>query len=39
MAHGRSAHHPATQGLSTEVMRGQPDGSWMFVIDNPNPPR
>ena len=29
----------ATQGLSTEVVRRQPDGSWMFVIDNPNPPR
>ena len=25
-----------TQGLSTEVVRRQPDGSWMFVIDNPN---
>ena len=29
----------ATQGLSTEVVRRQPDGSWMFVIDNPNTPR
>ena len=28
-----------TQGLSTEVVRRQPDGSWMFVIDNPNTPR
>ena len=29
----------ATEGLSTEVVRRQPDGSWMFVIDNPNTPR
>ena len=29
----------ATQGVSTEVVRRQPDGSWMFVIDNPNTPR
>jgi ketosteroid isomerase-like protein len=28
----------ATQGLSTEVVRRQPDGSWMFVIDNPYTP-
>jgi uncharacterized protein (TIGR02246 family) len=28
-----------TQGLSTEVVRRQADGSWMFVIDNPNTPR
>jgi hypothetical protein len=28
-----------TQGLSTEVVRRQPDGSWMFVIDNPYTPR
>jgi ketosteroid isomerase-like protein len=28
----------ATQGLSTEVVRRQPDGSWMFVIDNPHTP-
>ena len=27
-----------TQGLSTEVVRRQPDRSWMFVIDNPNTP-
>jgi uncharacterized protein (TIGR02246 family) len=31
---------PSTaQGLSTEVVRRQPDGSWMFVIDNPNTPQ
>ena len=29
----------ASQGLSTEVVRRQPDGSWMYVIDNPNTPR
>ena len=26
-------------GLSTEVVRRQPDGSWRFIIDNPNTPR
>jgi ketosteroid isomerase-like protein len=26
------------QGLSTEVVRRQPDGSWMFVIDIPHTP-
>ena len=29
----------AAQGMSTEVVRRQADGSWMFVIDNPNTPR
>ena len=24
-----------TRGLSTEVVRRQPDGTWLFVIDNP----
>ena len=28
----------STQGLSTEVVRRQADGSWMFVIDNPHTP-
>jgi ketosteroid isomerase-like protein len=28
-----------TQGLSTEVVRRQADGSWMFAIDNPHTPR
>ena len=28
-----------TQGLSTEVVRRQADGSWRFVIDNPHTPR
>jgi hypothetical protein len=28
----------ATKGLSTEVVRPQPGGSWRFVIDNPNTP-
>src|ERR1700676_1332160 len=39
--HGACSLGPpsATQGLSTEVVRRQPDGSWMFVIDNPNTPR
>ena len=28
----------ATHGLSTEVVRQQPDGTWLFVIDNPYTP-
>jgi uncharacterized protein (TIGR02246 family) len=28
----------ATRGLSTEVVRKQPDGTWLFVIDSPNTP-
>jgi uncharacterized protein (TIGR02246 family) len=28
----------ATQGLSTEVVRKQTDGTWLFVIDNPYTP-
>ena len=28
-----------TRGLSTEVVRRQPDGSWRFVIDSPHTPR
>jgi|SRR5882762_9760478 len=28
-----------TRGLSTEVVRRQPDGSWMLIIDNPHTPR
>lgn len=27
-----------TQGVSTEVVRRQPDGSWRFMIDRPNTP-
>jgi ketosteroid isomerase-like protein len=27
-----------TRGLSTEVVRRQADGSWLFVIDNPYTP-
>jgi uncharacterized protein (TIGR02246 family) len=40
MLHGAWSLGPpaSTQGLSTEVVRRQPDGSWMFVIDNPNTP-
>jgi len=30
----------ATQGLSTEVVRRQADGTWLFVVDLPyTPPR
>jgi uncharacterized protein (TIGR02246 family) len=29
---------PTTQGLSTEVVRRQPDGAWLFIIDNPYTP-
>jgi uncharacterized protein (TIGR02246 family) len=28
----------ATRGLSTEVVRKQQDGTWLFVIDNPYTP-
>jgi len=27
-----------TRGLSTEVVRKQPDGTWLFVLDNPYTP-
>jgi uncharacterized protein (TIGR02246 family) len=27
-----------TRGLSTEVVRRQPDGTWLFAIDNPYTP-
>jgi uncharacterized protein (TIGR02246 family) len=26
------------RGLSTEVVRKQPDGTWLFVIDSPSTP-
>ncbi len=29
----------STPGLSTEVVRRQPDGSWLFVIDEPRTPQ
>jgi uncharacterized protein (TIGR02246 family) len=29
----------ATRGLSTEVVRRQPDGTWLFVIDEPRTPQ
>jgi uncharacterized protein (TIGR02246 family) len=29
----------SSEGLSTEVVRRQPDGNWLFVIDNPRTPR
>ena len=28
-----------TRGLSTEVVRRQADGTWLFVIDNPHTPQ
>jgi ketosteroid isomerase-like protein len=28
-----------TQGCNTEIARHQPDGRWLFVIDNPSVPR
>ena len=27
------------RGLSTEVVRRQPDGTWRFIIDNPHTPQ
>jgi uncharacterized protein (TIGR02246 family) len=29
----------SNRGLSIEVVRRQPDGSWRFIIDNPNTPQ
>ena len=29
----------ATPGISTEVVRRQSDGKWLFVIDEPSTPR
>jgi len=29
----------SNRGMSTEVVRRQPDGSWRFIIDNPNTPQ
>ena len=31
----RSGGHQTTRGMSAEVARRQPDGRWLFVIDNP----
>ena len=28
----------ANTGLSSEVVRRQPDGTWLFVLDNPYTP-
>jgi hypothetical protein len=28
----------ATRGLGTELVRQQPDGTWLFAIDNPYTP-
>lgn len=44
--HGRWAIEPlmgpgagiTSRGLSTEVIRKQPDGTWLFVIDSPYTP-
>jgi uncharacterized protein (TIGR02246 family) len=40
--HARWTYHrggTATPGLSTEVVRRQPDGTWLFVIDEPRTPQ
>ena len=39
--HASWTHHRSgslSAGLSTEVVRRQPDGSWLFVIDEPRTP-
>jgi uncharacterized protein (TIGR02246 family) len=39
--HGTWTYHlgeNAIAGFSTEVVRRQPDGSWLFVIDEPRTP-
>lgn len=40
VVHRTTASEPpvTTQGLSTEVVRKQPDGTWLFIIDNPYTP-
>ena len=37
---GTTANDPqlTTKGFSTEVVRQQPDGTWLFIIDNPRTP-
>jgi ketosteroid isomerase-like protein len=42
MLHGSWTYHrggTATPGLSTEVVRRQPNGTWLFVIDEPRTPQ
>jgi uncharacterized protein (TIGR02246 family) len=42
MLHANWTYHrggTATPGLSTEVVRRQPDGTWLFVIDEPRTPQ
>jgi uncharacterized protein (TIGR02246 family) len=34
----RTGAESVTRGISTEVVRRQPDGTWLFVIDNPYTP-
>jgi ketosteroid isomerase-like protein len=40
LLHGAWSLGPSSErrGLSTEVVRRQSDGSWLFVFDNPNTP-
>ena len=41
MLHASWTYHrggDTSNGLSTEVVRRQPDGSWLFVIDEPRTP-
>ena len=41
MLHASWTYHRGgteTPGLSTEVVRRQPDGTWLFVIDEPRTP-
>ncbi len=33
-----SSEPTITSGVSTEVVRKQPDGTWLFAIDNPHTP-
>jgi len=34
--HGKWSIKPGTNGRSTEVVRKQPDGSWLFIMDQPH---
>ena len=35
---GAAGEHTRSEGRNTEIARLQPDGRWLFVIDNPSVP-
>jgi ketosteroid isomerase-like protein len=38
-ATGPDGGHIHTEGRNTETARLQPDGGWLYVIDNPSVPQ